>query len=410
MLLNQSFYRVKIAMKKRLVLLLALLVLTSCSHGSNDDSQQAIQSALSAEWQSYTLAHPNWGGGMALLISTPRGNYFAAEGFPAGAPVSEALHFRGASTTKTFTAAAIMLLHQRGHLHIDHVLTDPIPGTAQPYLPNAADYAIPNKHQITIRQLLQHRGGVFDITNQSIPPEAPAPYAGKMYLDYVREELGDDAHTFTFDEIARVVSVNNLYHSFPGQGFHYSNTGFALLGKIIERVSGKGFDEFVRDELLLPLALDATSFPRLGTDQTIPPPFAAGFTWSSGLLYPTTLDNMSGSVAEGNVITSLTDLSRWNRLLLMGKAGIDAALAAEMMSCLPTYEEHQFYGLGIEFTPGLGYGHNGGHMGYMTVTRYDPETQVTVTLFAAVINADDMYGQLDWMYDLARNAKRLLGY
>ncbi len=369
-----------------------------------------LSDMLNAERQNYITTHANWGGGMALYIITPSGTHFTVSGFSPYDNTSPDTRFRAASITKTFTAAAIMWLHQSGALDIDDKLTDLIPGTATPYLPNETIYSIPYRTEITLRDLLRHRAGVFDIFNQSIPGTVVAPYSGKFYLDYVREDLDDNTHTFGFDELAGIVSLHALYNHLPDEQFWYSNTGYMLLGKIIERVSGKRYHEFIADTFTAPLGLSRTSFPYLGTDLSIPGPFFPGHVWLEGALTGKTEDNMSGNVAEGNVISSLGDLAFWIRKLLKGEAGVNAANVAQMKNCLPTGEFHQYYGLGMTYTPGLGYGHNGAHQGYMTVMRYDPAYDITTVLVVCTINANDTHGQLEWMYRVVSKARGILGY
>jgi D-alanyl-D-alanine carboxypeptidase len=208
--------------------------------------------------------------------------------------------------------------------------------------------------------------------------------------------------------MVNVVAANNLSYYPPGTAFHYSNTGYSILGKIVERVSGLSYASFVEQSLLKPNGLAETSFPSMGDQRTLPSPFATGYVWIQGQSYEATLENMSPHVAEGNVITASNDLAQWTRLLYSAQAGINKTNVDLMKDVKPTGEEHGLYGLGTTYLEGVGFGHNGAHAGYLTVTRYDPEKDVTIVVFASVINAEDIYGQIDFMYDLCFNAKQLL--
>jgi D-alanyl-D-alanine carboxypeptidase len=397
-----------------LIVFLAVFIAGACLTGlagcsdTNEPKQQQLQTMLDDNWADYGDTRPNWGGELVLNILTPGRHYFVTTA--PGGGVTDATHFRAASTTKTFTAASIMLLLQRGLLNIDDRISDIIPGRTIPYVPDTAAYAIPYKHDITIKLLLQHRAGVFDVSNDPVPPSAAAPYAGKYYLDYVRTDLGDDDHTFTFDELAAVVADHALTYGPPDSEFHYSNTGYSILAKIIERVSGLSYEAFVRINFFILNGLMESSLPYEGADQTLPAPYAEGYVWSQDVLYQVTEDNMSGNVAEGNLITTPHDLTWWAYRLYRGEAGLAPEYVAMMMDYLPTGESHRFYGLGCNYTPGLGYGHNGGTQGYLTILRYDPAYDVTLLLFASAFNADDLYGQLDFMYEVAYDARRILGY
>jgi D-alanyl-D-alanine carboxypeptidase len=167
---------------------------------------------------------------------------------------------------------------------------------------------------------------------------------------------------------------------------------------------------FVEQQLLQPNGLKNTSFATLGNERQLPTPYAQGYTYVGGEIYETTQDNMSPHVAEGNVITTADDLCKWAKLLYTGQAGINDDLVAQMMDVKPTGEEHKVYGLGTEYAEGLGFGHNGAHAGYMTVMRYDGKTDIAIVIYASILNADDLYGQMDIMYEIGRQSKQILGY
>jgi D-alanyl-D-alanine carboxypeptidase len=357
----------------------------------------------SEQWIQFSSTAP---GGLSIAIITPEGEYFAStlDGATADS------HFRAASTTKTFTAAAIMLLHQRGKLNIDHSLSANMPGTTRPYVPATPDYAIPYKDQITIRQLLRHRAGVFDVGNTDVPATANAPYAGMRYGDWVEDTKGE-MHTFTLDELVGVVASNQLVGGLPGEAFRYSNTGYSLLAKIVEQVSGQTFAQFVHDKLLVPNGLQNTSFPDDGQTQNLPVPFLEGTTRVGGMLLPTTNRNVSWGVGEGNVVTTASDLARWHRRLIKGQAGLSPQTVASMRECEATNEVHVSYGLGLACDPPeLGFGHNGGITGYLTTARHDPVTDVTVVVFATLLDADDLLTEAMMVYDTAHKARAVLGY
>lgn len=376
--------------------------LLGCANGDGDPSVQAeLNRVLATRWASYASARPDWKGGVAVYVITPRGESFASADL--GRDVADDIHFRGASTTKLFTASAIMLLHQQGKLDIDDVITARIPGASEPYVPDTADYAIPYKEQITIRALLGHRAGVFDVANTPVPATSPFPYAGEKYPLWVKDR--DDAHTFTIDELVGVVAVNHLSYFPPGTDYHYSDTGYSLLGKIIERVSGRRYDQFVQESLLAPVGLAGTTFPHLGDDRALPPPSAAAYSYFRGVSYDVfddpILNNMSSLVANGNILTTPFDLATWLRALFAGDVGLSAATLEMMTDVMPTGRGGE-YGLGMIRTPGLGFGHDGGRDGYASFVSHDPERDVTIALSARIQNADDLPGYYEFLFDTCR--------
>lgn len=397
-------------MRKRIrsgSLILAATLLGGCASGATGpDPDAALQEMVAGKWAAYSasIGYPG-AGGAVLYVSTPAGAHFASTGMENASP---GIHFRIASNTKTFTAAAIMLLHQRGLLDVDDLITADIPHTATPYVPDSPGYAIPNKGSITIRKLLSHRAGVFDVTNEIIPADAPCEYAGKSYL-----LTQDMSRQFTFDELVGVVAACQASYSTPAQDeYHYSNTGYSLLGKIIERVSGTSYSAFVLQDLIVPNGLTETSSPSLSTETSIPAPFAVGYSLDyigSGKLVATVSDNMSVNTAEGNLISTPEQLALWNRALLTGRAGLDDTTVG-LMKCTVPAGETSCYGLGFQLFPGLGYGHTGAHNGYMSVMLYDPANDVSLVLFFSLLDYHAMGVEGRLLFDIATQARSILGY
>ena len=398
-------------MKIKHLTIIAILLTAVWGCKRSDDAgaiyyTKLLQHAIDTTWQHFTSTLPNFKGGLGIYIVCPRGNYFVSSGLEQGA--SAGSHFRAASITKSFTATAIMLLDQQGKLNIEDLVTKLIPGTNTPYLPDDANYKIPYKSQITIRQLLEHRANIFDQVNSVIPDTVKAWYAGKTYYWSIITTK-DRYHQFTLDELHQLISKHQLTYGPPGIVHHYSNNGYTLLAKIIERVSGKSYSDFVRDEIILKNHLTETTLPYLGTDTAMSAPFLRGYYYNSGLTLDFTMFNMSWGIAEGNLVTTFKDLASFYKSLLTGKAGINTQQVGRMTACLPSNES---YGLGIEFKEGLGYGHTGSHFGYLTVAFFDPVKDVMVisesTLYPGDPALDAVEGKA--VVTLLKQMKNILGY
>lgn len=358
---------------------------TSCKKSVVDNQQNNIdlklQDMVNANYALYKQKYPNYPGGVALKILTKKGDYFVKAGL--SEDINDQTKFRAASNTKTLTAAAILFLHQQGKLNIEHKITDIIPGLNIPYVPNNAAYNLPYKNSITILDLLRHRAGVFDVSNQNIPDtvSSPVPYKGQNYIDYIKQT--DSIHSFTFDELVNVVSQCKLSYFIPGNGYHYSNTGYSILGKIIERVSNKTFQQFLIEDVMKPMGMTQSSMPVLGTDQQIPLPFASGYVLYNSTKYNVTVSNISANVAEGNLITTPNDLANFLRKLLTGQGILNTNLVnSVMMNYKPTNDINAGgYGCGLTYTNNLGYGHTGAHEGYLSQMVYDPVTGFTAVAY-----------------------------
>lgn len=392
-------------------LLSATFFLSAC--GASDPSavslapptQASLQKIVDDGWATMAKGRPDYRGSLVLHIESAAGNYTLSSGDPITDPLN--VHMRVASNTKNFTAAAIMLLAQEGKLNIDDRISDPIPGTALPYVPATADYMIPHRNDITIRHLLSHRGGVFDLSNANVPANINQPYSGQNYTRYVLNQPGSEEHTFTFEELAGVVATNQLSDFAPGQKYKYSNGGYSLLGKIVEQVSGMRYDEFLQQRFFGPLGFSHTRAPYVGTDQTIDAPFLRGFAYApppDGLI-DVTETNQSVLVGAGNLISNTHELASWYRALFSGGAGLNANTLAQMMDVQPTLETLRFYGLGITYTPGLGYGHDGTLPGTISTCRYDPSTNTLVVIHTNTLDVADIAGTVFGLYDIAAAAK-----
>lgn len=155
-----------------------------------------------------------------------------------GLPVDAGTRFGLASGTKTFTAAAVLLLVERGLLALDE--------SPARYLEGG-----PRIHPaLTVRSLLNHTSGVFD---------------------YYDEELVEDFDGFKvalpWYELEKAVDYLPLMRDRPwkfepGERFSYSNGGYILLAVLVERLAGRDFQDFVRDEVLQPLGMDDSGFFR----------------------------------------------------------------------------------------------------------------------------------------------------
>lgn len=390
--------------KLKLIFLTFLLVtFFSCSDKATepddktDDNvlNEKIQLLVDQTYDDYLLENPGFPGGFAVRVIYGDETGFGHKGFCDN--FSESSHFRGQSTTKTFTAAGLALLYQRDLLHFESLVTDTIPGKEIPYLPDTQAYDIPFKDQITIWQLLHHTAGVYDLVNHS---------DGAAFLENIFAQNPDS--TVTIDMMTSYISEHQKYEFEPGESWTYSNSGYQLLAKIIERVSGKSYRQFMEDEFVYPLELLETSFPDMGYEQNIPAPFLDSWAWLSEESINLTVQNMSANIGEGNIITSPRDLSKFYNLLLKGEAGIEMAYVGNyMMSCVPTSQITSCgYGMGLFHYLNLGYGHGGDGSGISVKCYSDPTNNFTIFVLTNCwnfCNGPDDLGPLEEQNTLLHN-------
>jgi D-alanyl-D-alanine carboxypeptidase len=390
-----------------LTALVSLLALASagCKPPADTSIQTRLQEMLTTKYAAFksTAGLPENAGILVYLI-TPKGSWLATAGLPVGA--DENWHYRIASVSKTFTAASIMLLDQQGKLKIDDVLTAKIPGTSAPYLPDSPNYAIPYKDRITIRQLLTHRAGIFDVFNTAVPVSSNALYAGKDYGSYIKRDLGESDHQFTNDELAWVISVNKLSSNPPETEYKYSDTGYTLLAKIIQRVSGRSYDRFLADNFLTPMGLTQTFSPWSAYDNQLPSPFFKGYSNMGAGYFETTEDNMSDQVGPGNIISTPSDIARWMGTLLSGRGPLTKE-QVKRMTTVPT--GNSSYALGISKS-GIGLGHSGAHPGYVNLAGYNSNDDVTVVVVSPFIDYNGLGSHLTLLTEVGKEARTIAGY
>jgi D-alanyl-D-alanine carboxypeptidase len=249
---------------------------------------------------------------------------------------------RVASNTKTYVAAVVLQLVGEDEVSLDAPIERYLPGVVRG---NGYD-----GNTITVRQLLQHTSGV---------------------ADYVQDVLADpnaNNHTWQPEElVAFGLSHPPLFA--PGTGWAYSNTGYILLGMLVEAVTGNDVRAEVTDRLIEPLGLHQTSYPRPG-DKSIPGPNPHGYFALPGQpVTDFTELEPSLSGAGGSMISTGPDMTRFVRALLSGKV-LSRDLLAEMRTVIPA--DGGDYGLGIREYPlpcgGVAWGHGGNIPGFDTFT------------------------------------------
>ena len=250
---------------------------------------------------------------------------------------------------------------------------------------------IPHRDEITIRMILMHRAGIFDLTNTDIVDNAAShnePYVGKNYIEETMKQP-DEEHQFTFDELFSVIERDEqVGFEPPDSKYAYSDTGYTLLAYIIERVSGQSYESFVRDEFLIPNGLSNSSLPWKGTERTLPAPFVKGYLWDGITIANVTEDNMSAFVGNGNMVTTMLDLASWAKILLTGQTALTMS-TIEMMKSGMSSGGSSTYGLGILYKPSFGYGHGGDSEGYTTLMFYKPEQDIAYVVMMNIWDVSD---------------------
>ncbi|MFA5012770.1 MAG: serine hydrolase domain-containing protein [Ignavibacteria bacterium] len=348
-----------------------------------------------------------------IMVTTPEDEIFVSSVPTGGFAITPDTYFRFASNTKNMVAAAVLNMYEDGWLNIYDTITKYIPNSDITYVPEIPAWNIPFKNSITIEKLLQHAAGVYDILNDSVPS-----CNGTGYVDYILSL--DPNHQFTSSELVNQLTLHNLYYFAPGEGYHYSNTGYTILSEIIARVysfrsgSAKIFSDYMYDYLFgasapVPLGF---KFPYLASDQYPPVPYATSITYNPDTTISETIANMSAGVAEGNGCGTLRMLNTYIRTLMKGKN----ILTPESVNLMRTnVSASNFkYGLGCTFFPDFGYGHTGATHGYISFMFYDEKTDVSAVGMMPVYELskgfDSFKFAIEQLFSAGTCVKKLMGY
>ncbi|HET6889581.1 MAG TPA: serine hydrolase domain-containing protein [Pyrinomonadaceae bacterium] len=257
------------------------------------------------------------------------------------------------SITKQFTGAAILKLEEEGRLSV----TDPI-GKYFPAVPG-------DKISITLHHLLTHSSGLSD-------PDA--------YDDWTPVET---------DTYLRAVLAQTLRFK-PGDGFSYANANFSLLGIIIEKLSGKSYESFVRERLFLPANMSETGYllPRWG-DGRLAQGYRDSKLWGTTLGRPMAPDGPYWALrANGGIHSTAYDMFRWARALLEGRVLAPASMKKYWAAHVKQSGDSSYgYGWSINTIPGgtRVITHNGGNGIFFADMAIVPDADLVVFLMTNVI-------------------------
>ncbi len=255
-------------------------------------------------------------------------------------PNSPATKFRLGSVTKQFTAASILLLQERGKLNID----DPI----SKYLPDApAAWS-----KITIYNVLTHTSGIPSFTG---------------FPDYRTTEWKDTNPT---ELVARFREKPLDFE--PGTKFNYSNSGYVLLGYLLERVSGQTYADFLQQNIFTPLSMKDTG---IDSNAAILPQRAQGYRRSRQGIEHDGYISMTIPFSAGALYSTTGDLLKWEQALFGGKV-----LKPESLTKMTTPFKSD-YGCGLVIRTVDGHkliNHGGGIEGFNTSLNYYPDDKLTV--------------------------------
>jgi CubicO group peptidase (beta-lactamase class C family) len=339
-------------MKLRHTTFLALVTICSWSLAAGQSSD-AVDQFVRAEMEKQHIP------GLALLVSRSgqpiRQQGYGLSNIELQVPVKPETIFQSGSVGKQFTATAVMMLVEDGKIALDDPLTKFFPDAPAAW------------KKVTVRQLLSHTGG---------------------FTDYPK--TFDFRKDYTEDDILKIVEGIPLAYP-PGTKWSYANLGYATLGILIHKVTGKFYGDFLQERIFRPLDMNTA---RIISEADIISNRAAGYRLVKGeLKNQEWVAPMINTTADGSLYFSILDLAKWDAALYTEKLLKRSSL--EQMWTVAKFNNGQpnsdDYGFGWDITSKGGHKvieHGGSWQGFKThISRY-VDDKLTVVVLINQGNAD----------------------
>ena len=318
---------------------LLLLALSAALAGAQD---------ISSKVDEYVKAYVDQNRFMGSVLIAKGGKVLVDKGYGMAnieldVPNSPQTKFRLGSITKQFTATAILQLEEKGKLSVNDAVSK--------YFPDSP----PAWKAITIHNLLTHTSGIPNYTS----------FPGFM---------DKQARTpLTVAELLGLFKDKPLEFE-PGSQMKYSNSGYEVLGYIIEKTSGVSYEEYVKRNIFDRVDMQDSGYDH---DTTIIKHRAAGYSLVNGKLQNARYLDMSSPYSAGSLYSTVDDLYRWDRALYT-----DKVLSRKSIEKMYTpFKNDYAYGWGVKDGPHKQYAHGGGIFGFSTfIARYPADDAFVVVL------------------------------
>lgn len=291
--------------------------------------------------------------GVAVLVAR-KGNVIFKKAYgmadlESRTPATTTSVFRIASLTKQYTAVAILQLVEKGRLSLNDDIHKHLP-----------DYP-PTAHPITIENLLTHTSGIRNVTDMKFP-------------EIMRWKNSTPA------EIIDVFKNEPLKFE-PGTEFRYSNSGYILLGHMLEKITGKSYEAYVKENIFKPLGMQHAYYDHA---EQVVPNRARGYSEQTGAITNAPFFNMTFPYAAGGLMMTVEDMFAWHvglrRYTILKKETLDKAFVPYTLKNGNKVTYGYGWGLG-EVAGSKGQMHSGGVDGFTSFQIYLPTEDVYVVMF-----------------------------
>lgn len=353
--------------KKIIIVLLGCAVVLACGSMSGGDVEPS-ELAQPAEAESTSAEE---GGGLSSAVDTLMADYADMPGgaiaviqngevifqngygladVDNGAPITTETVFHLGSVGKQFTAMGIMMLKEQGLVDYDEAIGS--------YLPELEWMG----EGVTVRRLLHHTSGIMGYDDS----------------DEIYDALLESAELPTNDDLLNVMAEYGGMLTEPGEEYSYNNTGYDLLGVLIERISGQSYASFMEENIFSPLEMEATF--ALPNDERLNGEDVAKSYSTDGAYEPDALDRISGS---GSIYSTLGDMYLYDQALYTDELVSQETLAEAFVSGVINSGEETAYGFAYDLGEYAGetyVGHSGAWLGFESYYLRFPERNFSVVV------------------------------
>ncbi len=339
-------------MQKPVSLLLLLGSLFICSNSISAQPDQKLEHLVDSICSPWTMDGP---GGVVGIIDN--GELVFSKGYGLASleynvPITSSTIFNIASVSKQFTAFAMVLLEQQGKLSLEDDI--------RKYLPEVPDFG----ETITIRHLLTHTSGLRNFQN---------------LLSMAGWRQGD---AMTNEDLLRFISKQRDLNFPVGSNYLYCNSGFVLCTFIVERITGQDFKDWTRENIFQPLEMDDTEYREDLTRIHLNTATSYDHTESGEYVQPYKYWTYMGN---GNVYTTLADLTKWIKNFQTRQLGGEAGIASLTTQGILDSGDTLSYALGLGVSEYRGeprWSHGGSVGGYRSAFHYYPERALGIVILA----------------------------
>ncbi len=346
---------------KVVVELFALLIFALAAQGANSPEAKQVDAIFS------NLSSNAAPGAAVLVIKSGQKVYergFGVTDLRTLHPIDSQTNFRLASVTKQFTAMAIMLLVHDGKLRYDDHVTDVFP-----------DFPAYGR-SITIRNLLNHTSGLQDYEDLMTSYDSSVPE--------------DQLRQIQDSEVLELLKQQKSTKFLPGSKWAYSNSGYVVLGLVVQKISGQPFVKFLHDRIFSPLKMSDTVAYQKGANEINHR--AYGCSLEGGHWKQTDQSTTSATLGDGGVYSSLDDMAKWDRALREHPLLSEMEMQPALTPVKPSHGSPEEpdgrpaeYGFGWFLNPYQGHKrmwHYGETVGFRTTIQRFPDDGLTIIILA----------------------------